>query len=163
LSRPFDKNRLSLTLYLQPEGPDVTRLLCRWMDRYYNPLYSCYGVHELIVRRKGSSLQFRRWSTARNNDTLWVCLFFKTWESKFFPPLLKLHNMLTFITEMVLFHSAFGALKSRCPLTLQVYPDDVCLGGEKRLFLGYVNRMTRNNISILHCNRTQSNLGIGKL
>jgi len=44
-----------------------------------------------------------------------------------------------------------------------VYPDDVCLGGEKRLFLGYVNYITRNKISILHCNQTQSNLGIGKL
>jgi hypothetical protein len=71
--------------------------------------------------------------------------------------------MLTFLTEMVLFHSAFGALKARCPLTLEVYPDDVCLAGEKRLFVGYVNRMMRNNISILHFNRTQSNLGIGKL
>jgi len=104
-------------MYLQPEGPDITRLLCRWMDRYYNPLYSCYGVHELIVRRKGSSLQFRRWSSARAHPTLWVCLFFKTWE------------------KMVLFHSAFGALKARCLLTLDVTPEDVCLGGERRLFL----------------------------
>lgn len=81
--RPFDKNRLSITLYLQPGGPDMTRLLCRWMDQYNNPLYSCYGVQEICVRRKGSSLQFRRWSTNKSHPTLWMALFFKTWESKY--------------------------------------------------------------------------------
>lgn len=117
---PFDKNRISVTLYLQPEGPDMTRLLCRWMDRYYNPLYSCYGVHELCIRRKGSSLQFRRWSVNRMHPTLWMALFFKTWE------------------KMVLFHSAFGALKSRSPLTINITPDDVVLAGERRLFQGKI-------------------------
>ncbi|KAF8865488.1 hypothetical protein BDZ45DRAFT_711116 [Acephala macrosclerotiorum] len=117
---PFDKNRLSVTLYLQPEGANMTRLLCRWMDKYFNPLYSCYGVHELTVRRKGSSLQFRRWSTKEMHPTLWMALFFKTWE------------------KMVLFHCAFGALKSRCPLTLNITPDDVVLAGEKRLYQGKI-------------------------
>ncbi|CZR62032.1 uncharacterized protein PAC_11929 [Phialocephala subalpina] len=117
---PFDKNRLSVTLYLQPEGANMTRLLCRWMDKYFNPLYSCYGVHELTVRRKGSSLQFRRWSTNKMHPTLWTALFFKTWE------------------KMVLFHCAFGALKSRCPLTLNITPDDVVLAGEKRLYQGKI-------------------------
>jgi hypothetical protein len=80
--RPFDKNRLSVTLYLHPEGADITRFLCRWMDRYFNPLYSCYGVHELCVRRKGSSLQFRRLSGSREYSKIWMALFFKTWERK---------------------------------------------------------------------------------
>jgi hypothetical protein len=39
---------------------------------------------------------------------------------------------------MVLFHCAFGALKSRCPLTLNIMPDDVVLDGEIKLFSGYV-------------------------
>ncbi|KAK0104621.1 hypothetical protein ONS95_004907 [Cadophora gregata] len=117
---PFDKNRLSVTLYLQPEGPDMTRLLCRWLDRYMNPLTACYGVHELCVRRKGSSLQFRRWSLNKMHPKLWMALFFKTWE------------------KMVLFHCAFGALKSRCPLTISVTSEDVCLPGEKRLFQGKI-------------------------
>ncbi|KAE8452363.1 hypothetical protein EG329_001063 [Mollisiaceae sp. DMI_Dod_QoI] len=117
---PFDKNRLSVTLYLQPEQQNLTRLLCRWMDKYFNPLYSCYGVHELCVRRKGSSLQFRRWNPNKMHPTLWMALFFKTWE------------------KMVLFHCAFGALKSRCPLTLNVMPDDVVLAGEKRLYQGKI-------------------------
>jgi hypothetical protein len=60
---------------------DVTRLLCRWMDPYFNPQYSSYGVHELCVRRKGSSLQFRRWSNNKAHSTLWMALFFKTFES----------------------------------------------------------------------------------
>lgn len=80
-ARPFDKNRLSVTLYLHSEGTDLTRLLCRWMDPLYNAMHSCYGVHELCVRRKGSSLQFRRWSNNRADSTLWLALFFKTWES----------------------------------------------------------------------------------
>ncbi|TVY60821.1 hypothetical protein LSUE1_G007002 [Lachnellula suecica] len=113
---PFDKNRLSVTLYLHAEGADVTRLLCRWMDRYFNPLYSCYGVHELCVRRKGSSLQFRRWSNDHAGSKIWMALFFKTWE------------------RMVLFHSAFVALKARCPLTININPDDYVLAGEETLF-----------------------------
>ncbi|KAG9232908.1 hypothetical protein BJ875DRAFT_379717 [Amylocarpus encephaloides] len=82
---PFDKNRLSVTLYLHADGADVTRILCRWMDRFYNPLYSCYGVHELCVRRKGASLQFRRWSNNRAHAKVWMALFFKTWESTYHP------------------------------------------------------------------------------
>ena len=43
---------------------------------------------------------------------------------------------LTTISEMVLFHEAFVALKARCPLTLEVYPDDYRIAGEKKLFQG---------------------------
>lgn len=98
----------------------MTRLLCRWMDRYYNALYSCYGVQELCVRRKGSSLQFRRWSPTRAHPTLWLALFFKTWE------------------KMVLFHAAFGALKARCPMTINLTTDDLVLAGETRRFQGKI-------------------------
>ncbi|RDL42259.1 Uncharacterized protein BP5553_02238 [Venustampulla echinocandica] len=117
---PFDKNRLSVTLYLHADGADVTRLLCRWTDRFYNPIYSCYGVHELCVRRKGSSLQFRRWSNNKAHSTLWMALFFKTWE------------------RMVLFHAAFVALKARCPLSINVNPNDYGLAGEDVLFRGQI-------------------------
>jgi hypothetical protein len=41
------------------------------------------------------------------------------------------------MTEMVLFHSVFVALKARSPLTINVNPDDYKLAGEKRLFQGY--------------------------
>jgi hypothetical protein len=87
--RPFDKNKLSVTLYLHADGADITRLLCRWVDPYFNPSYSCYGVHELCVRRKGSSLQFRRWSNNRAQSRIWIALFFKTWERK---PLISLFS-----------------------------------------------------------------------
>ncbi|TVY41725.1 hypothetical protein LSUB1_G001657 [Lachnellula subtilissima] len=113
---PFDKNRLSVTLYLHADGADVTRLLCRWVDPYFNPLYSCYGVHELCVRRKGSSLQFQRWNHTIARSKIWMALFFKTWE------------------RMVLFHAAFVALKARCPLTININPDDYSLAGEQILF-----------------------------
>lgn len=46
-------------------------------------------------------------------------------------------HKLTLILEMVLFHAAFVALKARCPLTVNVNPDDYRLTGEKRLFQGY--------------------------
>lgn len=38
------------------------------------------------------------------------------------------------MVEMVLFHAAFVALKSRCPLTVNVNSDDFQLRGERRLF-----------------------------
>ncbi|TVY46216.1 hypothetical protein LOCC1_G002527 [Lachnellula occidentalis] len=113
---PFDKNRLSVTLYLHADGADVTRILCRWVDPYFNPLYSCYGVHELCVRRKGSSLQFQRWNHYIARSKIWMALFFKTWE------------------RMVLFHAAFVALKARCPLTININPEDYSLAGEQILF-----------------------------
>ncbi|TVY50806.1 hypothetical protein LCER1_G005943 [Lachnellula cervina] len=113
---PFDKNKLSVTLYLHADGADVTRLLCRWVDPYFNPLYSCYGVHELCVRRKGSSLQFQSWNHYISRSKIWMALFFKSWE------------------RMVLFHAAFVALKARCPLTININPDDYSLAGEKILF-----------------------------
>jgi len=117
---PFDKNKLSVTLYLHADGADITRLLCRWVDPYFNPSYSCYGVHELCVRRKGSSLQFRRWSNNYAQSKIWMALFFKTWE------------------RMVLFHAAFVALKARCPLTISINPDDYSLAGERTLFRGQI-------------------------
>ncbi|TVY93888.1 hypothetical protein LAWI1_G000531 [Lachnellula willkommii] len=114
--RPFDKNKLSVTLYLHADGADLTRLLCRWVDPYFNPLYSCYGVHELCVRRKGSSLQFQRWNHYISRSKIWMALFFKSWE------------------RMVLFHAAFVALKARCPLTININPEDYSLAGENILF-----------------------------
>ncbi|PMD29368.1 hypothetical protein L207DRAFT_445552 [Hyaloscypha variabilis F] len=80
---PFEKNRISVIFFLVPESPDTIRVLCRWIDKYNNPMYSCFGVHELEIRRKGSSLQLRRWSPTRGHPTLWLALFFKTWESMF--------------------------------------------------------------------------------
>lgn len=116
----FDKNHLSVTLYLHSEGADLTRLLCRWMDPHYNAMLSCYGVHELCVRRKGSALQLRRWSNNRAYSTVWLALFFKTWE------------------KMVLFHTSFVALKARCPLTVNTNPEEYKLSGEDRLFQGRI-------------------------
>ncbi|TVY20031.1 hypothetical protein LARI1_G002115 [Lachnellula arida] len=113
---PFDKNKLSVTLYLHADGADLTRLLCRWVDPYFNPLYSCYGVHELCIRRKGSSLQFQRWNHYISRSKIWMALFFKSWE------------------RMVLFHAAFVALKARCPLTININPEDYSLAGENILF-----------------------------
>ncbi|CAG8958513.1 hypothetical protein HYFRA_00009828 [Hymenoscyphus fraxineus] len=118
--KPFDKNLLSVTLYLHAQGAGMTRLLCRWMDPYLNPLYSSYGVHELCIRRKGAALQFRRWSEHREHSRVWAALFFKSWE------------------RMVLFHSAFLALKARCPLTVRINPDEYKLSGEIVLFQGKI-------------------------
>jgi hypothetical protein len=37
------------------------------------------------------------------------------------------------VTEMVLVHDAFVALKSRCPLTVACSPEDYILGAERKL------------------------------
>lgn len=60
----------------------MVRLLCRWVDRDGVPAYSSYGVHELCVRRVGSSLQFDRLSLQTHKPKLWLAVFFKTWESQ---------------------------------------------------------------------------------
>ncbi|KAH8808350.1 hypothetical protein F5884DRAFT_366070 [Xylogone sp. PMI_703] len=117
---PFDKNHLSITVYLQSDTPDVTRVLCRWIDSQLNPRYSCYGINELCIRRKGSSLQLKRWSEFHEHPMCWTALFFKTWE------------------KMVLFHCAFVALKARCPLTKVMHPEDFAVVGETRLFQGRI-------------------------
>ncbi|KAH8599064.1 hypothetical protein B0O99DRAFT_34371 [Bisporella sp. PMI_857] len=118
LKQPFNKNRLSVVFFMQPEGRDITRMYCRYVDALNNPMTSCYGVQELCIRRRGSCLQFRRW----NNDfmhphpTVWIALFFRTWE------------------RLVIFHAAFVALKARCPLTVNVNPDDYQITDERKLF-----------------------------
>jgi hypothetical protein len=38
---------------------------------------------------------------------------------------------------MVLFHAAFGALKARCPMTINLTSDDLVLAGETKRFQGY--------------------------
>jgi len=113
----------------------MTRLLCRWIDRYNNPMYSCFGVQELCIRRKGSSLQFRRWEPSRAHPALWLVLFFKTWESEEVPS--QHGDLLIHLLEMVLFHAAFGALKARCPMTINLTTDDLVLAGETKRFQGY--------------------------
>ncbi|CAL3964136.1 unnamed protein product [Diplocarpon coronariae] len=113
---PMVDSKLGIT----PGSIVLFKLLCRWLGPYMNPLTACYGVHELCIRRKGSALQLQRWSQNLMSLKLWVVLFFKTWE------------------KMVLFHSAFAALKSRCPLTSSVPQEDVVLLGEKRLFQGKI-------------------------
>jgi hypothetical protein len=80
--RPFDQNSLSVSAILVPQLVDVTRLLCRWIDRENVPQYSSYGVHELCIRRRGSSLLFERLSLQTQTPKIWLALFFKTWESK---------------------------------------------------------------------------------
>jgi hypothetical protein len=42
------------------------------------------------------------------------------------------------VAEMVLFHATFVALKARCPLTVNINPDDYKLSGEERLFQGWL-------------------------
>ncbi|KAB8291130.1 hypothetical protein EYC80_009818 [Monilinia laxa] len=117
---PFDKNRLSVTLYLDDMTLDSPRFLCRWMDKYNAPHYSSYGVHELCIRRRGSALCFKRWSEFREHPTIWMALFFKTWQ------------------RMVLFHCSFVALKARSQLTNLIPRDDYVIAGEKKLFQGQI-------------------------
>ncbi|KAF7868656.1 hypothetical protein EAF04_005186 [Stromatinia cepivora] len=118
---PFDKNRLSIALYLDDTTLDQSpRFLCRWMDKHNNPHYSSYGVHELCVKRRGSALCFKRWSEYREHPTIWMALFFKTWQ------------------RMVLFHCSFVALKARSQLTNLIPRDDYIISGEVQLFQGQI-------------------------
>jgi hypothetical protein len=140
LCRPFDKNRLSVTCYqTSAQDSSQAQLLCRWIDRSDNPQYSSFGIHQLTIQRRGSALQFRRWSSTRQQPALWMALFFKTFESIYLPlchsqlcPLWQLADML----EMVLFHCTFVALKDRSLLTTALHPDEYQISGENKLFSG---------------------------
>jgi hypothetical protein len=81
-NRGFDHNALSVSACLVPPFNDVVRFLCRWVDRDGVPVFSSYGVHEICVRRVGSSLQFDRLSVQTHQPKLWLVVFFKTWESQ---------------------------------------------------------------------------------
>ena len=117
------------------------RLLCRWVDRDGVPAYSSYGVHELCIRRVGSSLQFDRLSMQTRLPKLWLAIFFKTWESQSYIHII-LHWFLTHITsEMVLFHNTFVALKARCPLTVNCSPNDFVLSKERQLLQEYMQSL----------------------
>ncbi|RDW66154.1 hypothetical protein BP6252_09789 [Coleophoma cylindrospora] len=113
---PFDKNRVSMTAYPHSDDPYDVRLVCRWINLRSEAVRSCYGVHELCVKRSGSSLLLRHDSTRRDRAATWVALFFQTWE------------------KMVLFHCTFVSLKARSPYTFAMHPDDYRLGNERRLF-----------------------------
>jgi hypothetical protein len=75
---------LSISVCLLPQIENLTRLLCRWVDRENVPAYSSYGVNELCIKRSGASLQLDRWSGSleSGHPKLWLALFFKTWESE---------------------------------------------------------------------------------
>jgi hypothetical protein len=74
---------LSVSACLLPQFNDVTRLLCRWVDRDGIPAYSSYGVQELCIRRSGASLLFYRLSVQTGKPKLWLAIFFRVWESRF--------------------------------------------------------------------------------
>ncbi|KAG9248710.1 hypothetical protein BJ878DRAFT_308741 [Calycina marina] len=117
---PFDKNQLSVIMFMHPQGLDITRLFCRSIDAFNNPMYACYGVHELCIKRSGACLQFRMWNAAAWSSNVWLALFFRTWE------------------KLVLLHCTFVTLKARCPLTIGVHTDDYQINGEAKLFSGQI-------------------------
>ncbi|ATZ55249.1 hypothetical protein BCIN_11g05250 [Botrytis cinerea B05.10] len=118
---PFDKNHLSVTLYLDDTALHQSpHLLCRWMDKQNNPHYSSFGVHELCIRGYGSALCFKRWSEYKEHPTVWMALFFKTWQ------------------RLVLFHCSFVALKARSQLTNLIPRDDYIIAGEVKIFQGQI-------------------------
>ncbi|KAA8567381.1 hypothetical protein EYC84_010402 [Monilinia fructicola] len=117
---PFDKNRLSIILYLDDMNFDSPRFLCRWMDLYNDPHCSSYGVHELCIRRRGSALCFKRWSEYREHPTIWIALFFKTWQRMVLSSIRSLH------------------FKARSQLTNLIPRDDYIIAGERKLFQGQI-------------------------
>ncbi|CZS90351.1 uncharacterized protein RCO7_08575 [Rhynchosporium graminicola] len=87
----------------------------------------CFGppmVDEMLGIIPGSTVLFKLFSQQCLNDHV-VVAEFESFKSNL-------------VAEMVLFHCAFAALKSRCPLTVNVTPEDVCLQGEKKLFQGKI-------------------------
>ncbi|KUI66187.1 hypothetical protein VM1G_01514 [Cytospora mali] len=114
LRRSFDNDRLCLMIAISAvDGAPyiVLRVFDAGME-----LFCFRGVHEICVYRDGNNLKLKRWSHTSNCSKVWAVLSFITWE------------------ELVIFHCAFIALKSRNTLTVSVNPREYKLHGEKRLF-----------------------------
>ena len=117
--RSFDNERLTLIAYLEPSNK-APYLMIRCLDAANNPIYSTKGVHEVMVQRDGSCLVLQRWSYADKCAKLWAFLYCLTYE------------------ELVLFHTAFIALKVDGGLTQRVQDHEFNIDREKRLFQGKI-------------------------
>ncbi|KAG8421037.1 hypothetical protein J3458_002944 [Metarhizium acridum] len=114
LRQSFDGDKVSLIVFLNSQD-DCAYLLLR-MFKDEKPWFSLRGAHELCIKRRGNSLQFRRWSMNANNSKIWARLCFNAWE------------------DIVLMYCTFVSLKARNHRTLQCGRKELALGKEKRLF-----------------------------
>ncbi|KAM4055017.1 hypothetical protein HRG_005830 [Hirsutella rhossiliensis] len=112
--RSFNDDGISLTVYLS--GRDNSPYLSLRILENGNPWFSVRGAHELCVKRRESSLQFKRWSRTEGHSKVWAVLCFMTWE------------------DLVLMHSTFISLKARNRLTISLSPEEYELWGEEALF-----------------------------
>ncbi|KAL2758856.1 hypothetical protein ACRALDRAFT_2040926 [Sodiomyces alcalophilus JCM 7366] len=134
--RPFDDDRLSLVVYLNPA--DQCAFLFIRTFHLGSPWLSLRGAHELCIHREGSALQLRRWSQSAQCSKPWASLYFQTWE------------------EMVLFHSTFVSLKARNALTLDVKVNEYKLAGERRLFQAQIiDDDFRHSLIVFHDTQTK--------
>ncbi|EFY90851.1 hypothetical protein MAC_03214 [Metarhizium acridum CQMa 102] len=116
-AQSFDGDKVSLIVFLNSQD-DCAYLLLR-MFKDEKPWFSLRGAHELCIKRRGNSLQFRRWSMNANNSKIWARLCFNAWE------------------DIVLMYCTFVSLKARNHRTLQCGRKELALGKEKRLFQAY--------------------------
>lgn len=120
---------LSVSACLLPPFNDAVRLLCRWVDRDGVPAFSSYGVHELCVRRVGSSLQFDRLSMQTHQPKLWLAIFFRTWESQSYT---QSHIVSRLTSHQRWFSSTTHSLPSRLAAHLQSIAAPVTLSSVGR-------------------------------
>ncbi|KAI2621146.1 hypothetical protein GGR54DRAFT_647203 [Hypoxylon sp. NC1633] len=115
VKRSFDNDRVSVNFFLQLRN-QAPSLLIRTKVGSQNWV-SVLGVHELSIRREGDSvLHLSRWSRSEQRVKPWANLAFLTWE------------------EMVLFYCTFLCLRVRSQLTVKIYPNELQLRKERRLF-----------------------------
>lgn len=82
LARKFDKNRLSVVLFMNSNQPDGARIQCRWTSPDGSPMYSSRGLHELRLTRSGSYLNLDEFNDDTKRVDPWLKLYFKYYESR---------------------------------------------------------------------------------
>jgi hypothetical protein len=73
---------MKVSLWLQPTVETEARLILS-QRRHHELRQSCLGVHRLRMIRRGSTLNFTRWSLSRHRAEQWGYISFEFWERKF--------------------------------------------------------------------------------
>ncbi|OAA42620.1 hypothetical protein NOR_04751 [Metarhizium rileyi] len=134
----FDKDAVSLTAFLNSHD-NCAYLLLR-MTKDWKPWFSIRGVHELCIRRRGSSLELRRWSLKANRAKPWAILGFNTWEgiaassSPAGNPAATARQELTRAADIAIMYCTFMSLKAKNRRTVQWASKELALGEEHKLF-----------------------------
>lgn len=94
-----------------------------------------YGAHELcIARHDHATLCFTRWSNSEQRGKKWAILKFDLYEGIILVLFSCAQQILTVLSELVLFYTTFLCLKLKSILMVDFHPRELMLKEEDKLF-----------------------------